>query len=71
VRRHRGLDRERPERDAYNRPQPWAQPRGRESSRDQPPPQPAGTYIGDVTVSAQDIEGAVATKSAKPSGSAR
>jgi hypothetical protein len=34
-------------------------------------PSAAGTYIGDVTISAQDIDGAVATRSAKLSGSAK
>jgi hypothetical protein len=34
-------------------------------------PAAAGTYIGDVTITAQDIDGATATKSAKLSGSAK
>jgi hypothetical protein len=34
-------------------------------------PSAAGTYVGDVTVSAQDINGAVATRSAKLAGTAK
>jgi hypothetical protein len=34
-------------------------------------PSAAGTYVGDVTISAQSIDGAVATRSAKLSGSAK
>jgi hypothetical protein len=34
-------------------------------------PSAAGTYVGDVTISAQTIDGAVATRSAKLSGTAR
>jgi hypothetical protein len=34
-------------------------------------PSAAGTYVGDVTISAQNIDGAVATRSAKLSGSAK
>jgi hypothetical protein len=34
-------------------------------------PSAAGTYVGDVTISAQDIDGAVATRSAKMSGNAK
>ena len=34
-------------------------------------PAAAGTYVGDVTISAQNIDGAVATRSAKLSGSAK